>query len=44
MDMLKDFQNLEIVPILLFMGDYIGKDPMVILKSVLSEGYDVVLN
>ena len=28
---------------ILFMGDFIGKDPMVILKSVLSEGWDTVL-
>ena len=28
---------------ILFMGDYIENDPMVVLKSVLSEGYDVVL-
>ena len=28
---------------ILFMGDFIGKDPMVILKSVLSEGWNTVL-
>lgn len=28
---------------ILFMGDYIEKDPMIILKSILSEGWDVVL-
>jgi len=28
---------------ILFLGDYIEKDPIVIMKSVLSEGYDVVL-
>ena len=30
------------VPIL-FLGDYIEKDPMVVLKSVLTEGFDVVM-
>ncbi len=28
---------------ILFMGDYIEKDPLVIVKSILSEGWDVVL-
>ena len=28
---------------ILFMGDYIEKDPMIILKSILSQGWDVVL-
>ena len=28
---------------ILFMGDYIEKDPMVVLKSVLAQGFDVVL-
>ena len=28
---------------IIFLGDYIEKDPVVILKSVLSEGYDAVL-
>ena len=38
----KRFPKFGQVPIL-FLGDYIEKDPIVILKSVLSEGYDVVL-
>ena len=28
---------------ILFMGDYIEKDPMIVLKSVLAQGFDVVL-
>jgi len=28
---------------ILFMGDYIEKDPIVVMKSILSEGWDVVL-
>lgn len=28
---------------ILFMGDYLDKDPIVVMKSVLSEGYDFVL-
>jgi DNA repair protein RadA/Sms len=38
----KRFPKFGQVPIL-FLGDYIEKDPIVILKSVLSEGFDVVL-
>lgn len=38
----KRFPKFGQVPIL-FLGDYVEKDPMVILKSVLSEGFDVVL-
>ena len=38
----KRFPKFGQVPIL-FLGDYIEKDPVVILKSVLSEGFDVVL-
>ena len=38
----KRFPKFGQVPIL-FLGDYIEKDPVVILKSVLSEGYDAVL-
>ena len=38
----KRFPKFGQVPIL-FLGDYVEKDPIVILKSVLSEGYDVVL-
>tara|TARA_R100001244_G_scaffold121081_1_gene90692 strand:- start:99 stop:896 length:798 start_codon:yes stop_codon:yes gene_type:complete len=38
----KRFPKFGQVPIL-FLGDYIEKDPMVILKSVLSDGFDVVL-
>ena len=40
--MLKDFQNLDKFQFY-FLGDYAGKDPRVILKSVLSGGFDVVL-
>jgi DNA repair protein RadA/Sms len=38
----KRFPKFGQVPIL-FLGDYIEKDPIVILKSVLTEGYDVVM-
>tara|TARA_Y100001937_G_scaffold108519_1_gene152271 strand:+ start:1778 stop:2542 length:765 start_codon:yes stop_codon:yes gene_type:complete len=38
----KRFPKFGKLPIL-FMGDYIEKDPMVVLTSVLSEGFDVVL-
>ena len=38
----KRYPKFNNVPIL-FMGDYIENDPLVILESVLSEGYDVVL-
>lgn len=38
----KRFPKFGQVPIL-FLGDYIEKDPMVILKSVLTEGFDVVM-
>lgn len=38
----KRFPKFGDLPIL-FMGDYIEKDPLVILKSILSEGWDVVL-
>jgi len=38
----KRYPKFNNVPIL-FMGDYIEKDPMVVLTSVLSEGFDVVL-
>ena len=38
----KRFPKFGKLPIL-FLGDYIEKDPIVIIKSVLSEGYDVVL-
>jgi len=38
----KRFPKFGQVPIL-FLGDYIEKDPMVILKSILTEGYDVVM-
>ena len=38
----KRFPKFGQVPIL-FLGDYIEKDPITILKSVLSEGYDVVM-
>ena len=38
----KRFPKFGQVPIL-FLGDYVEKDPIVILKSVLSEGFDVVL-
>ena len=38
----KRFPKFGRLPIL-FMGDYIEKDPLVILKSALSEGFDVVL-
>ena len=37
----KRYPKFNNVPIL-FMGDYIENDPLVILESVLSEGYDVV--
>ena len=33
------FGNLDI----LFMGDYVEKDPLVVLKSILTKGWDVVL-
>lgn len=38
----KRFPKFGQVPIL-FLGDYIEKDPIVILKSVLTEGFDVVM-
>ena len=38
----KRFPKFSKLPIL-FMGDYIENDPLVILESVLSEGYDCVL-
>ena len=38
----KRFPKFGQVPIL-FLGDYIEKDPLVILNSVLSEGFDVVM-
>ncbi len=38
----KRFPKFGKLPIL-FLGDYIEKDPIVILKSVLSEGWDAVL-
>ena len=38
----KRFPKFGKLPIL-FMGDYIEKDPMVVMTSVLSEGFDVVL-
>ena len=38
----KRYPKFNNVPIL-FIGDYIENDPLVILESVLSEGYDVVL-
>jgi len=38
----KRFPKFANVPIL-FMGDYIENDPLVVLEAVLSEGYDVVL-
>ena len=38
----KRFPKFGQVPIL-FLGDYIEKDPIVILKSVLSDGFDVVM-
>ena len=28
---------------ILFLGDYIEKDPIIVLKSVLAQGFDVVL-
>lgn len=38
----KRFPKFSKLPIL-FMGDYIENDPLVVLEAVLSEGYDVVL-
>jgi predicted ATP-dependent serine protease len=38
----KRFPKFGQVPIL-FLGDYIEKDPLVVLNSVLSEGFDVVM-
>ena len=38
----KRFPKFGRLPIL-FLGDYIENDPLVVLKSVLSEGFDVVL-
>ena len=38
----KRYPKFANVPIL-FMGDYIENDPLVVLQAVLSEGYDVVL-
>ena len=38
----KRFPKFGQVPIL-FLGDYVEKDPIVVLKSVLSEGFDAVL-
>ena len=40
--MVKRFPKFGNLPIL-FMGDWIEKDPLVILKSILSEGWDTVL-